>query len=134
MALFDVFRGQFIDIIDWTEPARNDILAYRFPRFNNEIKMGAKLIVREGQTALFVNEGTLSDIFLNATFDWSVAPSGTSGRFDVQSILTHELGHFHGLGHSALGEPKLLVKRCPTVRVPGYRPAKPLFQSSLEEA
>jgi len=27
--------------------------------------MGAKLIVREGQTALFVNEGTLSDIFLN---------------------------------------------------------------------
>jgi membrane protease subunit (stomatin/prohibitin family) len=66
MALFDVFRGQFIDIIEWNEPARNDILAYRFPRHNNEIKMGAKLIVREGQTALFVNEGALSDIFLNA--------------------------------------------------------------------
>ena len=65
MALFDVFRGQFIDIIEWTEPAQNDILAYRFPRHNNEIKMGAKLIVREGQTALFVNEGVLTDIFLN---------------------------------------------------------------------
>ncbi|HVT79475.1 MAG TPA: SPFH domain-containing protein [Phycisphaerae bacterium] len=66
MAIFDVFRGQFIDIIEWNEPARNDILAYRFPRHNNEIKMGAKLIVREGQAALFVNEGTLSDIFINA--------------------------------------------------------------------
>jgi membrane protease subunit (stomatin/prohibitin family) len=65
MALFDVFRGQFIDVIEWTEPAQNDILAYRFPRHNNEIKMGAKLVVREGQTALFVNEGVLTDIFLN---------------------------------------------------------------------
>ena len=65
MALFDVFRGQFIDVIEWTEPSQNDILAYRFPRHNNEIKMGAKLIVREGQTALFVNEGVLTDIFLN---------------------------------------------------------------------
>jgi membrane protease subunit (stomatin/prohibitin family) len=65
MALFDVFRGQFIDVIEWTEPSQNDILAYRFPRHNNEIKMGAKLVVREGQTALFVNEGVLTDIFLN---------------------------------------------------------------------
>jgi hypothetical protein len=48
-----------------------------------------------------------SDIFLNSTFDWSVAPSGNTGRFDVQSIVTHELGHLHGLGHSALGETEL---------------------------
>jgi membrane protease subunit (stomatin/prohibitin family) len=66
MSIFNVFRGQFIDIIEWTEPSQNDILAYRFPRLNNEIKMGAKLVVREGQAALFVNEGQLSDIFLNA--------------------------------------------------------------------
>ena len=66
MAIFDVFRGQFIDIIEWTEPAQNDILAHRFPRHNNEIKMGAKLVVREGQAALFVNEGVLTDIFANA--------------------------------------------------------------------
>jgi membrane protease subunit (stomatin/prohibitin family) len=65
MSIFNVFRGQFIDVIDWTEQSQNDILAYRFPRYNNEIKMGAKLIVREGQNALFVNEGVLSDIFVN---------------------------------------------------------------------
>jgi membrane protease subunit (stomatin/prohibitin family) len=63
MSIFNVLRGQFIDIIEWNEPAQNDILCYRFPRANNEIKMGAKLVVREGQNALFVNEGQLTDIF-----------------------------------------------------------------------
>lgn len=45
-----------------------------------------------------------SDIFFNSTFQWSVAPGGEAGRFDVQSIATHESGHFLGLGHSLLGE------------------------------
>jgi hypothetical protein len=45
-----------------------------------------------------------SDIFLNSTFDWSVASNGDATRFDVESIIVHELGHFLGLGHSALGE------------------------------
>jgi hypothetical protein len=45
-----------------------------------------------------------SDVFLNSVFDWSVAQNGEAGRFDVQSVMTHELGHFLGLGHSALGE------------------------------
>src|SRR5262245_50658014 len=63
MSLLDKLRGEFIDIIEWTEPAQNEILAYRFPRYNNEIKMGAKLTVREGQTACFVNEGQLADVY-----------------------------------------------------------------------
>ena len=45
-----------------------------------------------------------ADIFFNSTFQWSVAPGGEAGRFDVQSIATHEAGHFLGLGHSLLGE------------------------------
>ena len=48
-----------------------------------------------------------SDIFLNSTFDWSVASAGSAGRFNVQSLVTHEIGHLHGLGHSALGETEL---------------------------
>ncbi|HTV48077.1 MAG TPA: SPFH domain-containing protein [Phycisphaerae bacterium] len=63
MSLFQKARAEFIDIIQWTEPAQSDILAYRFERYNNEIKMGAKLTVREGQTAVFVNEGKLADVF-----------------------------------------------------------------------
>jgi membrane protease subunit (stomatin/prohibitin family) len=63
MSLLDKIRGEFIDIIEWTEPPHSEILAYRFPRYDNEIKMGARLTVREGQAAAFVNEGQLADVF-----------------------------------------------------------------------
>jgi hypothetical protein len=49
-----------------------------------------------------------ADIFLNSSFNWSVAPGGESGRYDVESIATHEVGHLFGLSHSALGETELL--------------------------
>ncbi len=45
-----------------------------------------------------------ADIFFNSSFPWSVSPGGEQGRYDLQSIATHETGHFFGLGHSALGE------------------------------
>ena len=54
--------------------------------------------------------GTLieSDIFFNSAFAWSVAAAGEAGRFDLESIALHEIGHLSGLGHSALGETELL--------------------------
>jgi len=48
-----------------------------------------------------------SDIFFNSSFPWSVAAAGEPDRFDLQSIALHEIGHLHGLGHSALGETEL---------------------------
>jgi membrane protease subunit (stomatin/prohibitin family) len=68
MGLFDKLRGELIDIIEWTEPSQSSVLAYRFPRYHNEIKMGAQLIVREGQAAAFVNEGQLADVFRPGTY------------------------------------------------------------------
>jgi hypothetical protein len=48
-----------------------------------------------------------SDIFFNSAFPWSVAAAGEPNRFDLESIALHEIGHFSGLGHSALGETEL---------------------------
>ncbi len=67
MGLFDALRGQFIDIIEWLDPT-NDTMAYRFERHNNEIKNGAKLIVRPGQEAVFVSEGQVADEFPPGTY------------------------------------------------------------------
>ncbi|MCM3882491.1 SPFH domain-containing protein [Frankia sp. R82] len=62
VGIFDRIRGEFIDIIEWTDDSR-DTIVWRFPRYENEIKMGAKLTVRESQAAVFVNEGQVADSF-----------------------------------------------------------------------
>lgn len=62
MGLWDKIRGEFIDIVEWQDDSKNT-LVYRFERHDNEIKSGAKLTVREGQVAVFVNEGKIADIF-----------------------------------------------------------------------
>jgi membrane protease subunit (stomatin/prohibitin family) len=68
MGLFDKIRGEFIDIIEWLDDSRNT-LVWRFPRYQNEIKNGAKLIVRPGQVAIFVSEGKLADTFEPGTHE-----------------------------------------------------------------
>ena len=67
MALWDKLKGEFIDIVEWLDDTR-DTLAYRFERYGNEIKYNAKLVVREGQMAAFINEGQLADVFKPGTY------------------------------------------------------------------
>lgn len=71
MGLFDEIKKklshEFIDIIEWLDNT-NDTLVHRFERYQNEIKNDAKLIVREGQVAVFINEGQLADVFKAGTY------------------------------------------------------------------
>ncbi len=62
MGLLDKLKGELVDIIEWIDDSRST-LAWRFPRYQNEIKNGAQLIVREGQEAVFVYRGQLADKF-----------------------------------------------------------------------
>lgn len=62
MGLWDKIRNEFIDIIEWTDDT-NNTLVYKFERYQNEIKNGAKLTVREGQLAVLVDEGKMADIY-----------------------------------------------------------------------
>ena len=62
MSILDFLRGEFIDVIHWTDDSR-DTIVWRFEREGHAIKYGAKLTVREGQAAVFVHEGQLADVF-----------------------------------------------------------------------
>jgi membrane protease subunit (stomatin/prohibitin family) len=62
MGLLNKLKNEFIDIVEWLDPT-NDTIVHRFERYQNEIKMGAKLTVRESQVAVFINEGQIADVF-----------------------------------------------------------------------
>jgi membrane protease subunit (stomatin/prohibitin family) len=62
MGLLDKLRNELIDIIEWVDDSRHT-LVWRFPRYQNEIKNGAQLIVRPGQMAIFVHRGQVADVF-----------------------------------------------------------------------
>ncbi len=62
MGLLDKIFGEFVDVIEWLDDS-NDTMVYRFERYGNEIKYGAKLTVRESQVAILVNEGRAADFF-----------------------------------------------------------------------
>ena len=66
----DAAVNQFIEVIEWLDDSQ-DTLLYRFPVYQQEIKNGAQLIVRESQTAVFVFEGQVADVF-------------TPGRYTVE--------------------------------------------------
>lgn len=69
--MFDIFKKQFIDVIEWTEDQNKGVLAYRFPTMDKEIQTGAQLTVRDSQMALFVNEGNIADVFSPGRYELS---------------------------------------------------------------
>ncbi|GIJ96727.1 hypothetical protein CAPN001_12960 [Capnocytophaga stomatis] len=52
----------YLEIIEWVEPDPN-LLMWKVPDQDKEIKNGAKLVVRESQSVLFLNEGNIADVF-----------------------------------------------------------------------
>jgi len=86
MGLFKKLRNEFIDIIEWVDNTKETIV-WKFPRYQNEIKYGAQLTVREGQAAVFMNEGVVADVF-------------TAGRYELETsnlpIMSTILGWKYG--------------------------------------
>ena len=62
MGLLDKLRGEIVDIVEWIDHT-SDTLVWRFPRYHNQVKNGAQLIVRPGQVAVSVHRGQLADVF-----------------------------------------------------------------------
>ena len=62
MGIFDILKGQLIDVIEWSDSS-NDTMVHKYDMNGKEIMMGAQLTVRESQVAVFVNEGQIADVF-----------------------------------------------------------------------
>ncbi len=86
MTFLEKALAELVDIIEWTDDA-SDTLVWRFPRYENEIKYGAQLIVRQSQAAVFVNMGEIADLF-------------TSGKHELTTknlpLLTTLMGWKYG--------------------------------------
>ncbi len=86
MGFFDKLRGELIDVIEWSNQEPH-VLVWKFPRYNNEIKNGAQLIVRPGQQAIFVHEGQVADVL-------------DPGRYELDTnnipVLSTLMGWKHG--------------------------------------
>jgi membrane protease subunit (stomatin/prohibitin family) len=86
MGLLDKLRGELIDIIEWVDDSKHT-LVWRFPRYQNEIKNGAQLIVRPGQMAIFVHRGEIADVFEEGHYEL---------KADNLPILSTLMGWKHG--------------------------------------
>ncbi len=76
MGIFDAIgnlvKGQLIDVIEWTDNS-SDIIVKKYDMDGKEIMMGAQLTVREGQVAIFVNEGELADVYGPGRYELSTS-------------------------------------------------------------
>ena len=93
MGLWDKLKGELVDIVEWLDDTK-DTMVYRFERYDNEIKYGAKLVVREGQVAVFINQGQLADVFYPGTYTLQT---------ENLPILSTLKGWKHGLQQSFQG-------------------------------
>lgn len=66
-------RKQLINVIEWTSDDQDELMVYRFPVEDKEIKNGAQLTVRESQVAIFVNEGVIADVFTPGRYKLTTA-------------------------------------------------------------
>lgn len=76
-----LFSGQFSNVVEWEE-YRDDVIFWKWD--NNEIKKGSKLIIRQGQDAIFMFNGKVEGIFTE------------EGSFDIESEIIPFLSTLKG--------------------------------------
>ena len=55
MGFLEVVKDQFLDVIEYEDKSKKLIVSkYQRESGNNELKQGSKVIVREGQAAVFL--------------------------------------------------------------------------------
>ena len=112
--IWNKLKNEFIDIIEWLDSS-SDTMVYRFERYQNEIKNGAKLTVRPGQAAVFVNEGKIADVFREGVpLRWSGIPQDAGHRGFGQFTAFHEASPSENRAFRVSTARKIRVLTAPT--------------------
>lgn len=63
MGILDSVRDQFLDVIEYTDHSSR-LIVYKFQKESRDdaLKQGSRIIVREGQYAVFLREGQIADV------------------------------------------------------------------------
>mgnify|MGYP002799610938 FL=1 len=76
-----LFGNQFSDVIEWNE-SQDDVIFWKWD--NDEIKKGSRLIIRQGQDAIFMYNGRVEGVFKDP------------GSFDIASDIVQFLTTLKG--------------------------------------
>ena len=76
-----LFGGQFANVVEWEE-YRDDVIFWKWQ--NREIKKGSRLIIHQGQDAIFLYNGKVEGIFTD------------EGSFDIESDIIPFLSTLKG--------------------------------------
>lgn len=76
-----IFSGQLANVVEWEE-YRDDILFWKWD--NDEIKKGSRLIIRQGQDAIFMANGKVEGVFRD------------EGSYDIESQIVPFLSTLKG--------------------------------------
>lgn len=62
------FSRQLLDVIEWVDSSQ-DVIVFKYPlQKREEIMNSSTLVVREGQSAIFVHKGEIADVFGPGTY------------------------------------------------------------------
>ena len=77
-----LFGSQFANVVEWQE-TRDDVIFWKWN--NDEIKRGSRLVIRQGQDAIFMYNGKVEGVF------------ESEGSFDIESDIMPFLSSLKGI-------------------------------------
>jgi hypothetical protein len=75
---------------------------------------------KHGTRSTFVGQIFDADILFNPSVEWTTSGTPTDPQEDLQTVATHEIGHFLGLDHSAVVRAVMYPFAPPTLTTLGY--------------
>jgi hypothetical protein len=75
---------------------------------------------KHGTTSTFAGQIFDADILFNPNVEWTTTGTPTDPQEDLQTVATHEIGHFLGLDHSAVVRAVMYPFAPPTLTTLGY--------------